>query len=770
MLSSSHKNIEQKFFSIPFLIIVIGIGLLAAIAGCADKAPEQEKSIVSVLPPSSQQKKTPEPTNTTLPEPQVEEKAKQEPSDKQRESSGNLNETEIYKQVTQTNTIDAYQEYLDQFPDGEFVEDARSKLELARFEGVREANHIGEYDEFLAQYPESPFVEQAIDLKRQRVLVAILDNEAQDHQLAVEHCEDNFKDYQEENTIDGYETYLKTCPGTSKQEEAISSIFALYLKDNTLAGYDAFYAKYPGSLVPDVIEMIFNLYKQQNVLEGYDQFLKTYCTDKTIAAYPQITRWKKEAISAILAIYQRQNTIEGYDIFLKKYSVSEKTRSNIIASIFVLYQRQNTIDGYSGFRSKYPVSHVMDVVENVFALYQQINTLKGYSEFLERYASPEMLRKYPAIKDYQQKAFSLVFVIYQKQNTLQGYEAFLDKYPVSKKLRHQAISAIYPFYQTPVSIQGYEEFLEKYPDNTPERKAALLIVFNYYRGINTIAGYEEFLKKYPNRIEALDAMFFLYKQKNSVPDYDIFLQKYPEIYRRVIPEVYAVYQNKNAIPGYRNFISKYPNTLQAVKALQRIHLIAFERAKKEDNYLILEEYQRMFPYSEFYDDVSTLAYQRELEEMRTAAKRGGGSANVLEEISKKKRLEARESYQRKEYRIAYRKYKLITRESPFSKTKIAKEIMRSGEVVESTKKQEMALSGADEETAMLKASVRMMSPSYKTGKTARMLEKHIQQIEIAGKQAKSRSNMAYGYHINLLKNRDDARQCALHRDWLCGRF
>ena len=76
--------------------------------------------------------------------------------------SGNL-ERSKWEMAERENTIDGYLTYMDEYPQGEFSEDAyNNMIELSNresymFESLTTSEDISEFEDFLAQYPQSPF-------------------------------------------------------------------------------------------------------------------------------------------------------------------------------------------------------------------------------------------------------------------------------------------------------------------------------------------------------------------------------------------------------------------------------------------------------------------------------------------------------------------------------------------------------------------------------------------------------------------------------------
>jgi len=65
------------------------------------------------------------------------------------------------KNAESEKSITAYEDFLKQYPQGEFADEARSRLETIYFEKAEAANTIEAYDDFLKRYSEGDFADKA---------------------------------------------------------------------------------------------------------------------------------------------------------------------------------------------------------------------------------------------------------------------------------------------------------------------------------------------------------------------------------------------------------------------------------------------------------------------------------------------------------------------------------------------------------------------------------------------------------------------------------
>ncbi len=90
--------------------------------------------------------------------------------------------------------------------------------------------------------------------------------------------------------------------------------------------------------------------------------------------------------------------------------------------------------------------------------------------------------------------------------------------------------------------------------------------------------------------------------------------------------VHAIYQLRkdlDTIEGYRSFIADFPNSVEAVQALQRIHEIAWSRAREADEPEVYDAFVRSFPGAKQIPDAIEAAFQtvrRSIDRSRTSSR------------------------------------------------------------------------------------------------------------------------------------------------------
>ncbi|MDM8516299.1 hypothetical protein QUF76_08885 [Desulfobacterales bacterium HSG16] len=151
-----------------------------------------------------------------------------------------------------------------------------------------------------------------------------------------------------------------------------------------------------------------------------------------------------------------------------------------------------------------------------------------------------------------------------------------------------------------------------------------------------------------------------------------------------LDRLFDLYQKEDTILGYQYYIKEFPNSPQAVRALEGIFRLAFERAEKHAGKLnsvkFFDEYIRTFPTSPHLEEISRKAEKMEYQAIDETLE-SFSIGNLFSSRQRQKETIARKlynemrSWQRKnELLIAQRKYSLIRKEI-FIDTKAYTEMM-----------------------------------------------------------------------------------------------
>ncbi len=75
-------------------------------------------------------------------------------------------ESAAYKEACAANTAEAYESYLEQFPEGMSASDVKHRLDLVDFESAEKAATVASYEGYLEKHPEGRFADNARDEAR----------------------------------------------------------------------------------------------------------------------------------------------------------------------------------------------------------------------------------------------------------------------------------------------------------------------------------------------------------------------------------------------------------------------------------------------------------------------------------------------------------------------------------------------------------------------------------------------------------------------------
>jgi len=165
-----------------------------------------------------------------------------------------------FKNAQQINTIAAYDKFLKENADSEYVPKVIEMREKLWFENSKIKNTINSYSRYLKEYPSGKFVNEAMQ--------------------NIEYLW--FKRSKKCNTIDSYDSYLKKFTNGKFVNEAKQTKeliwFARSKEDDTIDSFNSYLKEYPqGQFVAIANERIsFLNAKKLDTMEAYDHFLTKY--------------------------------------------------------------------------------------------------------------------------------------------------------------------------------------------------------------------------------------------------------------------------------------------------------------------------------------------------------------------------------------------------------------------------------------------------------------------------------------------------------------
>jgi len=208
--------------------------------------------------------------------------------------------------ATHHNTIDIYQNYLSDYPNGIHKDKAISNIEDLKFEIAGKQNTVESFQLYLKEYPQGKYKAKA--------------------ESSIEDLKFNIA--KNKNTVSSFQNYLSEYPNGLYKDKALENIeylkFQQAVSTNTISGFNQFTNEYPNSRynsdVAKYIEKIkYNSAKQINTEEAYKNY---------IAEYPN-GDFVKDAKAGIDKLYEKQRRnelleasklgLDALQLFVSKY-------------------------------------------------------------------------------------------------------------------------------------------------------------------------------------------------------------------------------------------------------------------------------------------------------------------------------------------------------------------------------------------------------------------------------------------------------------------
>lgn len=159
--------------------------------------------------------------------------------------------------------IRMHEEYLQKYPDGLYLEEAKERIEELSFNIAAIENTKNALNGFVSKYPQGKFYQKAID--------------------SIEVLEFNVA--KGENTIKSYEEFLKVHPNGKLSQAAknriVELVFGSVKKKGTVAAYEEFIRKYPSSEYAEearlrIDQLNYEYYRKKDTTRAYKKFVTKY--------------------------------------------------------------------------------------------------------------------------------------------------------------------------------------------------------------------------------------------------------------------------------------------------------------------------------------------------------------------------------------------------------------------------------------------------------------------------------------------------------------
>lgn len=220
-----------------------------------------------------------------------------------------------FKQAKASNTIAGYDNFLKEYSQGEYAEEARQRREQLVCEDVNARNTIEGYNSYLERYPKGRCSAEV--LKKLETLL--------------------WQDAEQKDTISSYDYYLKKYPSGIHVGEAKEKKERLFCEkvrqENTAEGYSSYVEQYPeGICVPEVKQKLeLAVWKdaiQKSTTSAYDYYLNKY-PNGAYAAEAQ----NKKAISLLLEQLRASNKVTRNEAASKLSKMGKELSESDVSKI-----------------------------------------------------------------------------------------------------------------------------------------------------------------------------------------------------------------------------------------------------------------------------------------------------------------------------------------------------------------------------------------------------------------------------------------------------
>ena len=411
-----------------------------------------------------------------------------------------------YKEAKETNTVEAYNEFLREYSGSKYAEDAIKLRLSAAYQAARVANSIAAYDEFLRIYQNNEYTLSVRQLRE----------------------ESAFTNAKEQDTLPAYEVYLREYP---------QGIFV--------------------SQANSLIEQIrFDEANRENTVIAYSRYLRLYPKGKFAA------KARNNIETLAFDKVEKANDIASYSTYLRDYpdgkfaGIANERRDRLM---FREAEEKNTLQSYRSYLREYPKGEFAAfaterVEQRAFADAQKQHTVNSYSTYLNEYPDGKF-----AVAAYKRKE-ALWFIRAKKEHSIDGYDGYLSEYPdgefaaAAASGREQVLSTqagrSFAMAKTKNTIDSYWQYISDYPEGARVSDALELlqsanreIIWNpstelFYHFIFMTAlspkdeNFKDKLKKYPLHYfiylyaQAAEGIYMLYGYE---PYYPRFIEPIPPI-------------------------------------------------------------------------------------------------------------------------------------------------------------------------------------------------------------------------------------------------
>ena len=355
----------------------------------------------------------------------------------------------------QIDTVVAYDEFIRDYADSEYVEEARDLRELSLFHEAKAQDSVRAYQKYLREYDRSR-LGQNFRLREQA-------------NAAIDRL--RYEEAMDIGTIQAYNRYLRLHPNGSFTTQVNINreklLFAQAEQESTLRAYDSYLSEYPyGKSAPKAHkfreELFFAQANQASTPVAYASYLSQYPNGQFAAK----ARSAHEKL--LFEQAEQYSTVSAYDYYINEYpngKFIKQARSAQDKLAFAQAERVSTPAAYDYYLSEYPNGKFIKQARSAqdklaFAQAREVSTLVAYDYYLSEYPNGKFISQAHNAKD------ELAFAQAERASTPAAYDSYLSEYPNGKFIKQAGNARDELLFEEAelVSTQAaYEKYLEQYP-------------------------------------------------------------------------------------------------------------------------------------------------------------------------------------------------------------------------------------------------------------------------------------------------------------------
>ncbi len=343
----------------------------------------------------------------------------------------------IFSEAKENDELAMFRAYVEGFPDGPHIEEARGHLERKRFELATADNTEESYRRYLQQYPEGLYSERArdqLEIAQVKSVVAAGDADALSKFLGelardkaivfakAELMRLRYLEASNTNTISSYEQFIRNYPDSifvADAKKGIAEIragqaFNSVRRANKESGFEKFLLDYPDSrFVPEARAMVaFFAAKEEPSIPNITKFLSRYHDVRVISvvrseyaavmkSLRNLVENEETATEALLLLHQEEpderyllaaftqaGTAEQEERVLKKLSPAERLR------VFPVSQNQDSFDANQDWDLSFLLGRESTTIRPEFTGYVSSKAKLGAYRVTVKYNLPVHYKRY----------------------------------------------------------------------------------------------------------------------------------------------------------------------------------------------------------------------------------------------------------------------------------------------------------------------------------------------------------------------------------------